>query len=140
MRSLSKRDLPINNRMRVLSAARNLRMRVGIRNGETAIPPNRLWDNCVLHDPPPASSRLRADIHRADASSPKARCFCPGSTEKRTENKGQSWARWRLLANWLSTLPRRPHRIEVPRGFRYRFSVYESSALVLATGRSNVYR
>ena len=101
--SLPKRDLPINNKTRALSAAENLRMRAEIRNGETATQTNRLRDNCARHHPPPGSSRLQANKHPAGASSPEARCFCPGSSEKRTEQetvRDSRVCRTRLSSIW----------------------------------------
>ena len=82
-----QRGLPINNKMRALSAARNLRMRAEIRNGETATQTRRSPDNSAPRRPPPGSSRLQANKHPAGASSPEARCFGRGSSEKRTANR-----------------------------------------------------
>src|SRR5439155_5117596 len=82
-----KRDLPINNKKRALSATRNFRIRAEIQNDETAVQTNRSPDNCAPHRLPPGSSRWQANKHPADASSPEARCFCPVPSEKRIDDR-----------------------------------------------------
>src|SRR5205807_8795946 len=81
-----KHDLPINNKMRAPSAARNFRTRAEIQNDETAVQTNRSPDSYAPHRPPPGSSRWQANKHLGDASSPAARCFCRASSEKRIDD------------------------------------------------------
>ena len=79
--------------MHAPSAAQNLRMCAEIQNGETASQTYRSPDNSARRRRPPGSSRLQANKHRAGASSPEARCFGPGSSEKRTEAEGSVFPR-----------------------------------------------
>ena len=62
-------------------------MRAEIQNGETATQTNRLRGNCARRHRRPGSSRWPGDKHPADASSPEARCFGPGSSEKRNSKQ-----------------------------------------------------
>src|SRR5439155_19785896 len=81
-----KRDLATNNKTHAQFAMRSLRKPAEIQNDETAVRKNRSPDSCARHHPPFVSIRLLASKHPVDAGWPGARCFCPSSSEKRTEN------------------------------------------------------